>query len=465
MVSATFDPHVSFLVWMALVGSLLLSMSLFASSVQRVPVSSSGIYLLVGILLGPHGLGWVHLDFSHGSLWLERLTEAAVVVSLFVGGMKLRLPTRHAAWRAVWRLAVPLMVLCILGVASFAHLVLGLPLSSALLLGAVLAPTDPVLASAVTVNDAADRDRLRYGLSGEAGLNDGMAFPFVVLALSWHQQGGAGAWLGSWALLRLLWAVPAALAIGYGIGRFISYAAMRRRSQQQHTGSVSDFLALSLILLSYATSEALHAWGFLAVFAAGVGLRSAELSIVAASPHPAAPSAPRQSFDSLSHPPAEHLVAATENVENMQQPAVAAGATVSESLSFGHTTERLLELLLVCIVGVSLTTHWDVRALPVALVLFVLLRPLCARLLLIGTPTSSAQRWLMGWFGIRGIGSLYYLTYSLNQADESVGRPIVDITISVVALSILVHGMSARPLLARYERSLASGDPRAVPRT
>jgi NhaP-type Na+/H+ or K+/H+ antiporter len=455
-VTATLDPQVSFLAWMALVGCLLLLMSLFATSLQRLPVSTSVIYLMLGVVLGPHGVGWVRIDLVQGSTWLEHLTEVAVIVSLFVGGMKLRLSLRHAAWRAVWRLAAPLMLACIIGVAAFAHLTLGLSLANSMLLGAVLAPTDPVLASAVTVNDAADRDRLRYGLSGEAGLNDGMAFPFVILALDWHQQGGAGAWLGSWALQRIVWAVPAALAIGYGIGRFISWAAMRRRSKQQHTDSVSDFLALSLILLSYVVAETLHAWGFLAAFAAGVGLRSAELSIVRTSPHPNVPD--RQSVDGLPHPPAEHLVAATEKLESMQQPAVAAGATVSESLSFGHTVERLLELMLVCIVGVLLTSHWDARALLVSLILFVLLRPLCARLVLAGTPTSSAQRWLMGWFGIRGVGSLYYLTYALNQRyDPSIGRPIVDITISVVALSVLLHGLSARPLLVWYEQSLMRG--------
>jgi NhaP-type Na+/H+ or K+/H+ antiporter len=337
-------------------------------------------------------------------------------------------------------------------VALFAHLVLQLDWASALLLGAVLAPTDPVLASAVSVNDAADRDRLRYALSGEAGLNDGMAFPFVVLALSWNGQGGAGLWLGHWALVRLLWAVPAALIIGYTLGKYVSRAAMRQRSLRRHTAAVSDFLALALIALSYVAAELVEAWGFLAVFAAGVGLRAAELSIVHESPHPDA-RLERVSLHASDHPPAEDLVAARVAEEALEQPAVAAGATVSESLSFGNTAERLLELLLVCIVGVSLATHWDARALWVALVLFGILRPLGARLVLIGTPTSAAQRWLMGWFGVRGIGSLYYLTYSVNQLTGT-GRELANLTLSVVALSVLVHGVSARPLLRRYQHSL-----------
>ena len=103
----------------------------------------------------------------------------------------------------------------IVAVAAIAHLVLRLPLSSALVLGAVLAPTDPVLASAVSVNNAADHDRVRFGLSGEAGLNDGMAFPFLVFALHWAAHDGSGDWMLGWAVHRLLWAVPAALVLGY----------------------------------------------------------------------------------------------------------------------------------------------------------------------------------------------------------------------------------------------------------
>lgn len=440
--------------WMALLGALLLAMAMFASQLERLPVSTSIIYLALGLLLGPRALDWVRIDFVRGASWLEHLTEIAVIISLFIGGLKLRLPVRHAAWSAVWRLAAPLMLASIVGIALFAHLSLGLELATAALLGAVLAPTDPVLASAVSVNEAADQDRLRYGLSGEAGLNDGMAFPFIVFAMGLREQAGLGAWVFSWALVRLLWAIPAALLIGYALGRYLGQAAMRRRSIHRQTASTSDFLALALIALSYVAAEVVHAWGFLAVFAAGVGLRAAELAIVNQSPHPDA-GPQRPAAESHAHPPAEDLVAAKVEQDALEQPAVAAGVTVFESLSFGDTAERALELLLVCIVGVSLAVHWDPRAIAIALLLFVVIRPVCARLLLIGTPTSTAQRWLMGWFGVRGIGSLYYVTYSLNDPIGGImGEAIVDLTLSVVALSVLLHGVSARPLLAWYERYL-----------
>ena len=233
-----------FLGWMALFGGLLLSMALASAWLQRLPVSTSVIYFAVGVAIGPIGLGLLEVDVVRLAPVVERVAEVAVLLSLFVGGLKLRLPVRDPAWRVAVMLAGPVMVLTIAGVAALGHLVLGLPPWAAILLGAVLAPTDPVLASAVAVNDAADRDRLRVGLTGEAGVNDGTAFPFVILALAWAEHGGAGPWLAEWAAHRLLWAVPAGLALGFGFGLAIGRLAIRLRSRYRDTDAPSD---LSLI--------------------------------------------------------------------------------------------------------------------------------------------------------------------------------------------------------------------------
>lgn len=452
----------SFLGWMGVCGALLLVMALSSAYLRRLPVTTSVIYLLLGMAIGPAGLGWLRIDMREAAPWLERLTEVAVIVSLFVGGLKLRLSSRDPAWSAAYRLAGPVMLACILGVALFAHFALGLDMALALLLGAILAPTDPVLAGTVTVNDSGDHDRMRYGLSGEAGLNDGMAFPFVAFALLWSEHGGPGAWMGPWAASRILWAVPAGLILGFALGKGVGYLAVRLRSRHRDTSAPSDFLALALIALSYVAAEIVGAWGFLAVFAAGVGLRRAEVKVVKESPHPEAdaPSAekPETPEGAPEHPPAEDLVSANTTAEALDEPAMAVGTLVSEVLSFGDTAERLLEVMLVVLVGVSLAIHWDTRALPLALVLALVLRPLAARLLLVGTPTTSTQRWLMGWFGIRGIGSLYYLAYVLGHGvTGQAASDASNLALSVVALSIVAHGATAQPLLSWYERKLASG--------
>jgi NhaP-type Na+/H+ or K+/H+ antiporter len=439
-----------FLGWTALIGAVLLAMALSSAYLSRLPVSTALVYLLLGIAIGPIGVGLLRIDLADAP-WLERLTEVAVIVSLFFGGLKLRLPLRDPAWRPVFRLAGPLMIASIAAVALIGHFALRLSWGSALVLGAVLAPTDPVLASAVTVNDSSDHDRVRFGLSGEAGLNDGMAFPFLVFGLQWIEHGGAGDWTLPWVLHRLVWAVPAALAFGYLLGVGAGRIAIAMRAHHRARRSPTDLLALALIALSYTGAEAISAWGFLAVFAAGVGLRRAELGVVQRTPHP------EHETSSAEHPPAETLAGGNVESEALQHPAIAAGALVYEAVSFGDTVERLLEVLVVVLLGASLHAI-DWRALPLALVLFVIIRPALAVALLAGTPTSRGQRWLMGWFGIRGIGSIYYLCYALaHGVPAAQGAELAALVLPVLALSVILHGASAQPVLARYERRLAKG--------
>ena len=449
-----------FLGWMALAGGLLLIMALSSATLRNLPISTSAIYLALGVAIGPAGFDLVAIDLRQEVGWFERLTEIAVIVALFVGGLRLRLPLRDPAWIAAWRLGGPIMLATILGVAACALLLLDLPIATALILAAVLAPTDPVLAGTVKVSSAGDHDRMRYALSGEAGLNDGMAFPFVIFGLLLAEHGRVGEWTLPWALHRLLWAVPAGLLLGFLLGRGVGRLAIWLRSRQKDTGAPSDFLALALIALSYVGAETIGAWGFLATFAAGVGLRHAELHVSRETPHPemakqALREPPESSDAPVPHPPSEELVGANVQAEELKEPAVAAGVLVAETISFGDTAERLLEVLLVVLVGILLARHWDPSAIPLAAALFLVIRPLATQLLLIGTPTSISQRWLMGWFGIRGIGSLYYLSYVLAHGHSTgMAEDLTNLTISTVALSILVHGVTAPPLIARYERGL-----------
>lgn len=442
-----------FLGWMAAAGGLLLLMALSSAYISRLPVSTSAIYLLVGLAISPIGFDLVRINVIESKVWFEHLTEIAVIISLFVGGLKLRLPLNNPAWYAAFLLAGPVMVFSIIGVAVFAHFVFGLNPAVALLLGATLAPTDPVLASTVSVNDAGDRDRMRYGLSGEAGFNDGAAFPFVIFALLWLENESLGGWIGTWALHRLIWAVPAGLLLGYFLGKAVGRFAIWLRGRHRDAEAPNDFLALSLIALSYVGAEYIGAWGFLATFAAGLGLRGAEVKTVTENPLGESPET--ESHDTENpHPPAEEIVHSNTNEEELQKPAVAAGVVVSEIISFGDTAERILEVLLVVLVGICLAVYWDWRAIGLALAFFFVIRPVFAHLFLLATPTTTTQRWLMGWFGIRGIGSLYYLSYALNHGLNVQAEDAVALTISIVAISIVLHGITAQPILGRYEKMI-----------
>ncbi|HKQ82529.1 MAG TPA: sodium:proton antiporter [Steroidobacteraceae bacterium] len=444
----------SFIGWMAFIGALLLTMALSSAWIRRLPISTAAIYLGIGCSIGPWGFDLLRIDLSHGAPWLERLTEVAVILSLFIGGLRLRLPLTDYAWRAAYRLAGIVMLATIVGVALFAVVVLDLPPALAVLIGSILAPTDPVLASSVTVGHSQDNDRLRYALSGEAGLNDGAAFPFVVLGLLLLSPDLTAGELVQWSVQRVVWAIPAGLTVGYVLGRLVGSAAIALRTRNRDTAAPTDFLVLALIALSYTVADQIGAWGFLSVFAAGLGLRRTELRTVQSDPHPDAPDS-----EGDEHPPAETLVAPNIVTEKeIEQPAVAAGVMVAEVFSFGDTLERMLEVLLVVIVGVSLASHWDWRGVLLGCALVALIRPLATVLLLIGSPTTRLQRWLLGWFGIRGIGSLYYLAYSMAHGLPRSSAPeLADLTLSVVAVSIVVHGVTSQPLMEWYERRLERG--------
>lgn len=455
---------------MTVTGLLLLFMALSSAHVQRLPVSTSFIYLVVGLVVGPAGFNVLRIDVDEQRQWFETLTEVALIVSLFVGGLKLRLPLNHSSWRTALVLAVPVMLVSIAGTAAAAHLLLGMPVLLALLVGAALAPTDPVLASTVSVNDAEDHDRVRFALSGEAGLNDGMAFPFVLVALEAMRVGGFGGWVIGWGLPHLVWSIPFGLLIGYALGQLVGRSAIALRSAHRDTAAPSDFLALALIALSFVVAERAHALGFLATFAAGVGLRHAELHVVTESPLPdhvqrrvehwfrredGEPPRPRDP-DAVPHPPAESMVPSVVNEQALEQPVIAAGVLISEALSFGDTVERLLEVLLVVMVGIMLADVWSWRALLLAGALFFVIRPLATTLLLRGTRTNRAQRRLLGWFGIRGIGSLYYVAYALNHGVRGTAAvALLSTVVTVIAVSVTVHGISVTPILNWYERSLA----------
>lgn len=190
--------------WFLLAGVLLVVVALSGTLLDRLPLSTAIVYFVAGFALGPSGFGVMSLDLWGRGELLEHLTEVAVLVSLFAAGLKLRQPLSDRRWWLAFRLAGPVMVLTVALVATTGMLVFGLPVGAAVLLGAVLAPTDPVLASDVSVQDTADRDRLRFSLTGEAGLNDGTAFPFVMLGLGLlglHEL-GVGGW--RWVAVDLL---------------------------------------------------------------------------------------------------------------------------------------------------------------------------------------------------------------------------------------------------------------------
>lgn len=404
---------------------------------KRLPVTPAIVYLAVGLLVGPTVLNVFHFNPLQESALLEILTEVVVLISLFSAGVKMPAPVSFVRWRAPILLATVSMAVSVGLVAAFAYCLLGLPLGGGVLLGAILAPTDPVLATDVQTRHPGDRDQLRFTLSCEAGMNDGSAFPFVMLGLGLlglHELGEFGL---RWALVDLLWATVAGVVIGLMCGFALARAGRGLRGDPPRHQLMDDFLGLGLIGVVYGLSVLVDAWGFLAVFFAAVALRQTELKLAGANMY----SLDRRHTDRI------ESEAANAIPDNDPEPTVSGG-----SLIFKEHLERLSELMLILLVGGTLfLDSWSWRAVGLALFLFMVARPVSVFVGLSGTRTSWPIRGMVGWFGVRGIGSLYYLMYAIQHGlPEQLALDLIQLTLIVVALSILVHGISVKPLMRSF---------------
>lgn len=425
--------------WFILIGCLMLARGLAADSIARLPMTSAMAYLGVGLLLGPMFLGLFAFDLVEQAPLLETLTEIAVLISLFSAGVKMPVPFSLARWLPSLRLAWLSMAISVALVAAFAHWVLGLPLGAGVLLGAILAPTDPVLATDVQLRHAGDSDQLRFMLTSEAGMNDGSGFPFVMLGLGLLGLHELGPHAGTWLWRDLLWASVAAIVLGAAGGALLAWLGWQVRGKEPKHAVLDDLAGLGLIALVYGVATWLHAWGFLAVFFAGVALRQTEL-VLAGAP------TDRQG---LLQAEEAHAVSATQ-AHDSEAPLTVSG----EALVFKEHLERLSELTLILLLGGAVTAAaWSWQAWSVALFLLLVARPASVMLGLLASGTSVRLRGLAAWFGVRGIGSLYYLSYAIAHGlPHGLARELADITIVVVMLSIIAHGLTVTPLLRRYWR-------------
>ena len=324
--------------WSLFVGALLVTMVLAGTLLGRLPLSSAMVYLALGWLLGPDAANVLRPDpYLHAGL-LERLAEIALLISLFAVGLQLGVPLRDRRWRLPLRLAFVSMAIMVALVAAIGVWVLGLPVGAAVLLGAVLAPTDPVLASGVQSDPGSHPERLGFSLAGEGGLNDGTAFPFVLLGLGLLGIHEMGPGVVRWWSIDLLWATIGGIAIGGALGAAIGWLVVYLRSRHDEAVGLDEFLGLGLVAMAYGVAQLALASGFLAVFAAGLALqRVRERPRSNTRPLAAAANSERHSYETL----------ATHSHH--------ASATMRDSVQgFNEQLERLAELALVLMVGAML---------------------------------------------------------------------------------------------------------------
>lgn len=396
-----------------LFGVLLLAIALTPHILKRFPVTPSIIYLFFGLGLGHQGLQIFPVNVQQDGRLIEVLSELTVIISLFTVGLKLRIPFRNRSWFVPLSLGTFSMAVSIGIMALIAHYALNLGIGESILLGAILAPTDPVLASEAQLRSARDRDHLRFTLTTEGGLNDGTAFPFIMLGLGILGLEGSEWTFTQWLMKDLFWAISAGIGVGVLTGYLVSVLVNKIEVREKKAVYLEDFLTIGAIALSYGIAVSLKGYGFLAVFANAFVIRQFQLRTE------------------------------KSDQETTDLP--------DDVLSFNEQLERIFEVVSVVTVGLLVDfDRFNLMYVLTALTLFFIARPVSVLLGALPFRMPWKERLLLSWAGVRGIGSLYYLFFAYNHGADQ-GFILLDATIMVIFLSIIIHGVSLKPLMRRWE--------------
>ena len=395
------------------VGVALLITAIGKPLLDRFNLNTTFVYLTVGLIGGPLVLDLAPSDPVLSAGVMERVAELGVIISLVVIGIRIGRPLRWAAWRSTVRLIMVAMPVTIALVAASGYWLLGLALGPAVLLAAILAPTDPILAGPLEEQGLKDEGEHRFGLSSEAGLNDGFAFPFVYLGLYliWHPSSW-DQWLGNWLVQDMVYAIALALPLGWLAGRLCGWLYLRFMQNQKGGRRWRHFTPLGLLLTIYGLVEAVGGYGFLAAFTAGLGFRQ-ELE---------------------------------RDWKHLQAFA-----------NFTESVDELLKVIILVALGALLRWQaWAVQGwalLAFALLLLLVIRPLVTWLTTSGGFFRVHDRLYWGWFGVRGVGSIYYLCFAINAGlDRELAGTLFSVVAAVIVASSVLHGLTLGPYLRRFDR-------------
>jgi NhaP-type Na+/H+ or K+/H+ antiporter len=420
-----FDPRI--LMFVVFGAGLTLAVTL-ERWLARYWLSLPILYVAVGFAVWSLPLGLPHFNPTvdgFDAITLEYATEFIVIASLMAAGIAIDRPVSWANWRQIWPLLLIAMPLTIAAVALLGWWALGLAPASAILLGAALAPTDPVLARSVQVGPPGEDQRhdVRFSLTVEAGLNDGFAFPFTYLAIAAVGMTALGDWTLEWAALDLVWRIVAGCAVGYAVGRIGAWYVFEREADapiedideasdeaENPSYSTSEgLIVLGTLLLAYGLAELAEGYGFLAVFVGAVTARQREN---------------RSRYHKISH----HFIDQIEQI-----------VLVAVLFGFGAMLAS----------GVLSALTWP--AALVGLALIFVIRPISGLLAEANCDLPMIGKLAVAFLGVRGMGSIYYLAYGQNNANFA-QIDLLWATVSfAILVSIIVHGVVSGPLIRHVE--------------
>ncbi|WP_081868486.1 cation:proton antiporter [Flavimarina sp. Hel_I_48] len=382
---------------------------------KKLKITFAPIVLVLGLAIHFFGVPVKWPDPLWDQQWVKVITEIIVVISLMGAGLKIGIRYSLQHWQNTLRLIHTTMPLYIIGIFLLGKYILNLDGASSLLLAAVCAPTDPVLASDLQLRKDETKGKkntgMRYVLTAEAGLNDGFAFPFVYLAILWSRQPDFMKidfvhWFGFFFLYKIV----IGIIVGSIIGFCYSYSIHKIKSEYKHK-PLSGFVGIVLAMTVFAITEVLLGYGFLSAFFCGLF--------------------------------AQYHYHKEEREDQEKE----------EILLFTDEFEKLLIVIWIVLFGgfvlSGILNYIQWPGIVVAGIIVLVLRPLCGRIALLGTDFSKKKKWAVSFFGVKGVGSFFYLSYGIYEGNFSKANELYALVTVAVLISIIVHGLTG-PRVVQY---------------
>jgi len=371
------------------------------------------IYLLIGIVIYIFTNNYSSIAVLNNVDIIKKISEFVVIIALTNAGLKIKRPFKWKTWKySFWLLAVT-MPLTIIATAWLSWWFIGLAPAAAILFGSLIAPTDPVLAADLQTTKPSEKDisKTRLALTSEAGINDGLAFPFTYFAIFLATKGmDYHNWISEWILTDILYKIVVGVAIGLFSGWILYKLIFSMTNKNQQAKISRGILSLTLTLLPYAITEMCGGYGFIAVFIAACSFSNSDKDI--------------------------------HHMDNLHD--------------FTEEIERIFVAFLFVIMGIYMASNreslWDWHLIFIALAIILVIRPISGWIALARTDLSRFEKFVLSFYGIRGIGSIFYLMYALGKADFGDNGKLTELTAVTIILSVFIHGISAATIQKKLDK-------------